>query len=85
MIQMTRTVGWAVSAAVGALLLGISGGCAQVETKPEVLRAWPSPPLEPRIVLRRMIHSAKDFERVDFFSGLGRLITGGQQQTLLRP
>ena len=85
MIQMTRFIGWAVSAAVGAFLLGACGGCAQTETKVEVLRAWPAAPLEPRIVLRRMIHSAKEFERVDFFSGLGRLITGGQQQTLLRP
>jgi DNA-binding beta-propeller fold protein YncE len=85
MIQMKRSIGWVIGAAAGAFLVGACGGCAQTESKTEVLRAWPSPPEMPRIVLRRMIHSAKDFERTDFFSGLGRLITGGQQQTLLRP
>jgi DNA-binding beta-propeller fold protein YncE len=82
---MKRSIGRVIGAALGGLLLGFVCGCAQVESRDEILRAWPPPPADPRIVLRRMIHSAKDFEKTDFFSGLGRLITGGQQQTLLRP
>jgi DNA-binding beta-propeller fold protein YncE len=85
MIQMKRSIGWVTGTALGGLLLGFVCGCAQVESRDEILRAWPPPPAEPRIALRRMIHSAKDFEKADFFSGLGRLIAGGRQQTLLRP
>jgi DNA-binding beta-propeller fold protein YncE len=73
---------WLVGLLVGLL---VAGGCGQVAATNAVLRAWPPPPNEPRIVLRQVILGSKDFERGGFLEGLGRFLVGERKQTLLRP
>ena len=70
---------------LAAVMAAALAGCGGPEKRPEILRAWPAEPDPPRIVLRQIISGAKDFQRQDFLSALGRLITGERKQTFLRP
>jgi len=78
----TRVAGALAGALLGVLAIS---GCTQVATEPKAGRAWPPPPQPARIVLQQVVLGAKDFEKPDFFSALGRLIVGDQRQTFLRP
>lgn len=68
------------------LLLTVASGCASHEQAGQVYHpAWPLPPAPARIRHVMDIRTPDDLHKPSAFEGLGRLITGGGKQVLLRP
>lgn len=85
---MTRWIGITRLTACTTLAAVIAGavGCAAPGPKEEVFHpAWPPPPAAPRIRHVMDIRTPDDLRKPSMFDGLGRLLTGGGTQGLLRP
>ncbi len=60
-------------------------GCASPGLVKQHHPVWPAPPVPPRVIHRQDIRSSGDLQETSALSGLGRLITGGKRQAMLRP
>lgn len=69
----------------GLLIVGASG-CASPENASQAYHpVWPPPPAPPRILHIMDIHTPDDLHKPSAFEGLGRMITGGGKQVMIRP
>jgi DNA-binding beta-propeller fold protein YncE len=68
------------------MLIACGAGCASPGPAREAYHpVWPPPPASPRIRHVMDIRTPDDLHKPSALDGLGRLITGGGKQTLLRP
>ncbi len=85
---MTRWIGitrWTNRITPAVILLGVAGCAAPGPREPAYHPVWPPPPATPRIAHVKDIRSPDDLHKPSMLDGLGRLMTGGDTQALLRP
>jgi DNA-binding beta-propeller fold protein YncE len=85
MVRWNGLIQLITCATAGLLISGVAGCAAPDHADKAYHPVWPPPPAQPRIRHVLDIRTPDDLHKPSALEGLGRMITGGGQQVMLRP
>ena len=85
MFSIKHSMNWTAGITAGLLITAAYGCAAPKHAVQAYHPVWPAPPAEARVRHVMDIQTPDDLHKPSAFEGLGRLITGGGKQVMLRP